>query len=143
MDAERIKRLRACYESLAPRADQLVERFYQNLFAAHPEVRPMFPEDMSQQSRHFLAAFSMSIEHLDNPEVFRGPLQRMGVRHQGYGVRREHYPWVCDAVVAAIQEIGGGAITPEIRDDWREALGLIADVMMDGLEDEEDPFAKT
>jgi len=144
MKAEQIERLRTCFEELSSRSGELIERFYSHLFQDHPELRKLFPEDTGQQTRHFLGAFTLSIENLDRPELFRQTLIRMGQRHTTYGVEVEHYPLVREALIAAVRDVGGEAITPEIADAWREGIDAISQIMIEGAAQssrvDEDPF---
>src|SRR5204863_1416266 len=59
IDARRTEDHRLLQESLglvAPVAPQLVAAFYDHLFAAYPQVRPMFPVDMQVQHDRLLKA---------------------------------------------------------------------------------------
>src|SRR5690349_356164 len=47
VDEELARALEGSFAALAPRGAELVTRFYEKLFAAHPALRGMFPADMS------------------------------------------------------------------------------------------------
>ena len=64
MDNAVIERLEASFNLLAPRGEELVERFYANLFAKNPAVRPMFPSDMAEQKKKLLASIVLVIQNL-------------------------------------------------------------------------------
>ena len=49
MDEQFIRRIEDSFNLLAPRGEELVDRFYANLFARNPELRPLFPPDMKNQ----------------------------------------------------------------------------------------------
>src|SRR5262249_3985292 len=65
--------VKASYARVAVAADRLVARFYERLFAAEPEFRPMFPTDLREQRLKFASALQLTIENLQKPDVL-GPL---------------------------------------------------------------------
>jgi hemoglobin-like flavoprotein len=132
MDERQIEQIQECFKIVEPRADELMELFYARLFMDHPDARELFSGDLEMQKRHFLAAFSLSVEHLHRPEALRVPLQRMGTRHSDYGVSAEMYPWVRDAILWAIREIAGDRLTADTEAAWGSALDEISRVMMEG-----------
>lgn len=134
MDAARRHRIRTSFEALAPRADELVGRFYDALFAEHPEVRPIFPEEMTGQRRHLLTALALIVRHLDDLDSLRTPLMKLGARHAAYGAQRPHYPVVRDTLLRVMAEIAGPRWTDQLHDDWTIAINAIAETMIGGAE---------
>ena len=132
MDAARRQRIRDSFNALAPQGETLVTNFYERLFGEHPEVRPMFPDDMSAQSQHLLTALALIVKSVDNFAALEQPLKKMGARHVNYGVRQEHYPVVGSTLLAVMADLAGPIWTPELRDDWAAAINAIVTVMLDG-----------
>lgn len=132
MDTHAVTRLRESYNVIAPRAQELVDTFYNNLFAAAPAVRPLFPSDMRAQKGHLLAAIGLVVKHADNLNALAEPLQQMGARHVKYGAKPEHYPVVRDTMVASIAQITGKPWTPQLAADWTAALNAVAGYMLKG-----------
>ena len=60
MDEAFIKRLESSFHLLAPRGQELTDRFYANLFAKTPGLRSMFPDQMDEQKRKLLASLVTS-----------------------------------------------------------------------------------
>lgn len=109
----------------------LVARFYAVLFERNPELRPLFPEDMTEQHRRFVTeieAFARAMPQLREVET-RAAL--LGGRHARYGVRSAHYPLVRDALLDALAEQLGAAFTAEHRASWARAYNLMAEIMME------------
>ena len=81
-----VELLEQSFERIKPRAEEFVASFYENLFAAHPEVKPMFAEtNMAKQRKHLLAALVLVVENLRKPEVLGDALKSLGAKHVGYG----------------------------------------------------------
>jgi hemoglobin-like flavoprotein len=127
--------LKASLDVVAPRADALIASFYDRLFAAHPEVRPMFPAVMDTQHERLLKAVIALVTHYENPDALLPALAHMGARHDGYGVRLEHYAAVGESLLATLREFAGDAWTPEIETAWTNAYTFAAGAMVKGATD--------
>ena len=125
-------RIRASFQLIAPKAAEVIDSFYANLFAAAPAVRSMFPEDMEQQKAHLLAAVGLVVKHADNLDALREPLLAMGQRHLGYGAHPTHYAAVREVLLATLRQYAGPAWTTQLEDDWRGAINAVAKVMIEG-----------
>jgi methyl-accepting chemotaxis protein len=129
--------LKVSLDVVAPRADQLIASFYDRLFAAHPEVRPMFPAIMDTQHERLLKAVIALVTHYENPDALLPALTAMGARHAGYGVQLEHYGAVAEALLATLREYAGDAWTPEIEAAWTNAYTFAAGAMVQGASEAE------
>ncbi|NOT00997.1 MAG: flavohemoprotein [Phycisphaerales bacterium] len=132
MDERTIERLISSFNLLAPRGQELVDRFYAHLFSEHPEVRAMFPRDMKDQKQKLLGSLVLVVKNLRQAEQLRQPLMDMGQRHAGYGTQAEHYPVVRDTLVGVMAEMAGDAWTDQLDRDWRQAVDFVASVMIEG-----------
>lgn len=134
VDETVIRRLEASMAVLSPpaKADAFARTFYEKLFALHPALRSMFKNDMAMQRKKLFDALAFVISHLRQPEAVRQHLVEMGKRHVGYGAKPEHYPIVCRVMVEAMAETGGTEWNATLTNEWSQALGLVAEVMMDG-----------
>jgi nitric oxide dioxygenase len=103
--------------------------FYERLFAAAPELRPMFNNDMDAQSHKFIEMLAIIIGLLNDPTALSQTLTQLAHRHRGYGVRDEHFDLVRDALLRTLAKILGETFTPELRNAWRDLYGLVASAM--------------
>lgn len=132
MDLARIQRIRSSFDLVAPRAGDLMDTFYNLLFSRHPQVRAMFPQDMSKQKQHLAAAVGLVVKHADNLAAIEPALLEMGARHVSYGAKPEHYPIVATTMLDALAKVAGPVWTDQLKGDWGWALGAVAEVMMRG-----------
>lgn len=132
MDNATIQRLEDSFQLLAPRAEELVDRFYTKLFADNPGVREMFPPDMSEQKKKLLASLVLVIENLRKTEKLAEPLRKLGGRHIAFGTQPEHYPIVRDTLVGVMSEMAGEHWTDQLTADWSGALDFVSSVMLEG-----------
>jgi hemoglobin-like flavoprotein len=131
IDRALIGRLQASFARAAAHGDALADRFYARLFGGHPELRSMFPADMTEQKEKLFATLAEVVAHLYDPVVSVRALDELGRAHATYGARPEHYPIVCDALARALAEVSGAAWSDELERDWRGALELLSTIMID------------
>lgn len=130
-DESLIKRLQESFRPLLDSQPSLAERFYAQLFAAHPQLRSMFPRDMENQKRKLLEMLNLIIENLRAPQTVLPALKKLGVSHVGYGARPEHYPIVARTLIGAIAELSGPRWTADVEADWSSALKLVTQIMVE------------
>lgn len=134
MTATRTERIRASFDLVAPRSAKLMDTFYGLLFERYPQVRPLFPADMSGQKQHLTAAVALVVKHADNLAALEPALMEMGERHVRYGAKAEYYPLVGATMLDALAKIAGPAWTDELREDWAWALNSVTAAMIKGAE---------
>lgn len=127
-----IQRLENSFKLLAPQGEELVDRFYANLFARHPGVRPMFPANMKDQKSKLLASLVLVIKNLRNPEVLGEAVLGLGGKHEGYGAKPEHYIAVRDTLLDVMEQMAGDTWSQTLTNDWKGALDFIAETMLEG-----------
>jgi methyl-accepting chemotaxis protein len=125
--------LEASFDLVAPRGDELVDRFYARLFATAPAVRPLFANtDLKRQKAMLLSALVLVRKSLRNFDAIVPTLRQLGARHVGYGAQPAHYPVVGSVLIASMAEIAGAAWRPEYERAWASAFDAIAGAMLDG-----------
>jgi hemoglobin-like flavoprotein/hemerythrin-like domain-containing protein len=135
VDSGTVALLAASFRAVQARGQDFADGFYARLFAAHPQVRAMFPADMTAQKAKLLDTLTAVMAHLQDPQGNVKRLQELGVRHVAYGARPEHFALVIDAMLGAMQDVAGKEWNKAVHEQWRRALSLIAEVMIKaGLE---------
>jgi hemoglobin-like flavoprotein len=131
MTPDAIEALKVSYEQVTATQRQLASRFYQELFSAAPNLRHLFPQDLTELQGHFEAALALVIRNLDEMDALRGPLRDLGAQHVHWGARPEDYVTARDALVTAI-----GALSPgwnaALEQQWRTAVSAIIVPMLEG-----------
>lgn len=130
LTAAEIDLVRSSFAKVVPIADAAASLFYDRLFEQNPDVRSMFTGDMSRQGRLLMQMLATAVNSLDKAQALMPALEAMAVRHQGYGVRTEHYDAVGSALLWTLRQGLGEAYTPEVDAAWMKTYALIADVMI-------------
>ena len=129
-----IEHLETSFDLVAPRGDELIEDFYQRLFAAAPAVRPLFPDDMTRQRAMLLSALVLLRKSLRDLDRIVPTLRSLGARHVAYGAKPEHYPLVGQVLIQSMAAIAGDAWLPAYEQAWGAAFMIVAGVMIEGAE---------
>ncbi|MFJ9592994.1 globin domain-containing protein [Streptomyces virginiae] len=128
--------VRATLPAVGAAIGDITELFYAKLFEAHPELlRDLFNRGnqsaglQKQALAGSIAAFATHlVERPDTrPDVMLG---RIAHKHASLGVTREQYSVVHRHLFAAIAEILGEAVTPEVARAWDEVYWLMANALV-------------
>ena len=114
--------------------EQAATSFYRRLFELDPSLRPMFPDDLAEQKKKVIGAFSMMVDSLDKLDDILPVVRALGQRHGGYGVTPAHYATMGAALLWTLQQILGAGWTPKLATTWSEAYRLIAGTMIAAAE---------
>src|SRR5262245_28343745 len=103
-----VQLLRSSFDLALGRQPDLTHVFYEELFARHPDARPLFGRaDMAAQEQMLAEALVAVMEHLEDGPWLRSTLATLGAKHAGYGVTPDMYPWVGEALIATLAEVSG------------------------------------
>lgn len=112
---------------------EITPLFYEKMFAAHPElIRDLFNRGNQAQGDQPLAlagsiAAYATMLTSDNAHPTDQLLARIAHKHASLGVRKEQYPIVHEHLFAAIAQVLGSAVTPEVAAAWDELYWHMAD----------------
>lgn len=130
-----VELLETSFEKVKPHANEFVESFYGNLFTDYPAAKPLFAHtNMAKQGNMLLQSLVFVVENLRNPGELTGALKGLGARHVKYGALPEHYPLVGNSLLKTFEQYLGKDWTPETKEAWVGAYGVITEVMLEGAD---------
>ncbi len=130
-----VELLERSFAALAPDADTLAARFYEELFERYPDVVPMFEgTDVPEQQKKLVAALTLVVNSLRKPEQLNQALVTLGKRHQEYGAEAAHYQAVADTLIDVMRELAGDLWSDDIEGAWTRALTSIAETMLNAYD---------
>jgi hemoglobin-like flavoprotein len=122
--------LRRTFELALERNPNLTASFYDLLFERYPQVKPLFSRNARRKQEEMLAQALVAVmDHLEDAPWLTQTLRGLGEKHKEYGVTREMYDWVGDALLTTLSEAVGPEWTPAVRAAWVEAYGAIVSLM--------------
>ena len=128
--------VRATLPVVGQHIGEIAKRFYEHLFAAHPElldglfnrgnqVGGAQQQALAGSVASFASALVNNPDHL--PEHL---LSRVAHKHASLGIRPDQYQIVHDDLMWAIGDVLGDAVTPEVAAAWDEVYWLMADALI-------------
>lgn len=132
MNQNQVALVQSSFEHVRPIAETAAEIFYSQLFTMDPALRPMFKGDMATQGRMLMSVLNSAVAGLSDLDALAPVLRNLGARHVNYGVQDEHYVTVGAALLTTLSAGLGDKFTPDVREAWTAAYGLLADVMQFG-----------
>ena len=128
--------IRSTWAAVEPIQDAASDLFYARLFELDPRLAELFAEtDMRRQGRMLMQTLAIVVKSLDDLAVVVPAVEMLGRRHVGYGVQAEDYATVGEALLWTLEQGLGEAFTPEARDAWAGAYGVVSTVMIAAAED--------
>ena len=119
----------------------IANTFYSKMFAAHPElISDLFNrgnQKQQAQQKALAASVVKFASHLvddsaPDPVIM---LNRIAHKHVSLGVTEAQYQIVYENLMAAIAEVLGEAVTPEVAEAWSAVYWLMADVLIKAEKD--------
>jgi len=118
---------------VAPIQDEAARLFYDRLFEIDPSTRPLFAStDMAEQGKKLMQMINVVVASLERLDAIRFAVKDLGRRHEGYGVREEHYESVGAALLWTLGQGLGEEFTLEVEEAWAETYGTLTAIMKDG-----------
>ncbi len=124
----KVELLAESFDLVRSQKEAFAKTFYSHLFLTYPQTAHLFQEvDMKQQEASLVAALAMVISLLKKADhdQFVSVVQNLGKRHDGYGVKREHYGMVGNVLLSTLADFLGDRWTADLNDAWAEAYQAI------------------
>lgn len=132
LSARTIALVKSTVPALAEHGTAISHAMYARLFE-DDHIRALFNHANQGESGaqvHALAAAILAYaRNIENPAVLTPVIERIAYKHVGYHILPEHYPFVANALLAAIAEVLGDTATDEILTAWGEAYWFLADAL--------------
>ena len=130
MTPEQIKLVQDSFAKVAPISEKAAELFYGRLFETAPQVRAMFPDDMTEQRKKLMATLAIVVNGLNNLDTILPAASALAKRHVSYGAEAAHYPVVGQALLWTLEQGLGPSWTPEVAAAWTSAYTTLSEFMI-------------
>ena len=129
MNAAQQDLVRTSFAKLAVMPEVAGALFYERLFAANPDFRLLFKNDMRVQGLKLMTTLAMVVYNLPEPGKVSPAIRDLAVRHVGYGVRLADYDTLAEALLWTLEQALGKAFTPAVRQAWTVCYDELAGEM--------------
>lgn len=135
MQDNAVELVQSTFAKVAPIADQAATMFYARLFEIAPEVRSLFKADLTEQGAKLMQMIGTAVASLTNLDALVPVAQDLAKRHIDYGVTKEHYAVVGEALIWTLEQGLGDAFTADVKQAWVDVYGLLSSVMIEAAYD--------
>jgi hemoglobin-like flavoprotein len=132
MTPEQITLVQSSFQRLGPQLPAMATRFYQELFARDPGLRPLFTIPIPEQEVKFAAQLTEIVRAMPRLDELLVHTRALGARHVAYGVRAADYQTLGNALLAALEAVLGDSFDAPTREAWALAYNLVAETMLEG-----------
>jgi len=133
LSPETIALIKATVPALEAHGLEITRRMYERLFR-NAEIRDLFNQSHHGESGSQPKALAQAVlayaRNIDNLGALSGAVERIAQKHVALNILPEHYPYVADALLAAIGDVLGDAATAEICAAWGEAYWFLAELLI-------------
>jgi hemoglobin-like flavoprotein len=130
MTPEQIKLVQASFSKVAPISDKAAVLFYDRLFEIAPQVKALFPADMTEQRRKLMSTLAIVVSGLSDLPSILPAASSLATRHVAYGAKPEHYPVVGAALLWTLEKGLGKDWTAEVAEAWTTAYNTLSSFMI-------------
>lgn len=136
MTPDQLDIVRQSAAQLEAQPRRFADTFYNRLFEVAPQVRELFPDDLTVQKAKLVDEVTFLAAAAGDLPAFVARASDLGARHHGYGVHVADYDSVETALLAAVAEVLGVDADHEAIVAWRKLYRLIAETMIAGATEE-------
>jgi nitric oxide dioxygenase len=127
---DQIKLVQDSFAKVAPISEAAAVLFYDRLFEIAPQVKAMFPADMTEQRKKLMATLALVVNGLSNLPSVLPAASALAKRHVNYGAKPAHFPVVGAALLWTLEKGLGDAWTPEVAEAWTAAYATLSGYMI-------------
>jgi len=121
--------VRTTFAKLAVMPEVSGALFYERLFTANPDFRPLFKNDMRIQGIKLMTMLAMVVYNLPEPGRVLPAIRDLAVRHVGYGVKLADYQALREALLWTLEQALGEDFTPAAQEAWTVCYDELAGEM--------------
>ncbi|MDR3466181.1 MAG: globin family protein [Xanthobacteraceae bacterium] len=130
MTPQQVSIVQDSFAKVAPIADQAAVLFYDRLFTIAPQVKAMFPADMTEQRKKLMATLAYVVGGLGNLPTVLPAASALAKKHVAYGVEASHYPAVGAALLWTLEQGLGAGWTKDVAEAWTAAYTTLSNFMI-------------
>ncbi len=105
--------------------------FYGRLFLQYPGLRSLFKGSMEAQYQKFVDTLTLIVSRIDRPDTIMPEIDGLAERHEGYGVKPEHYAPVGEALIWTLKSGLGTDWNADVEAAWLACYTALTQAMLE------------
>lgn len=134
MTPKQISLVQQSWAKVLPIAPQAAEIFYNTLFEMDPSLKKLFKSDITEQGKKLMQMLDSAVKLLNDLDKLIPVVQKLGAKHQTYGVQNEHYDTVGAALLKTLETGLGKEFTAPVKKAWIAVYTTLATTMIEATE---------
>ncbi|MFC0337523.1 nitric oxide dioxygenase [Kushneria avicenniae] len=137
LNEKQLEIINATAPVVAEHAETIASTFYPLMFERYPHVRSMFNmrhQQTGEQPRALARSVVAYALNRHDPEALERLMRPIVNKHVAINLQPDQYSIVSECLMAAIGEVLGDAVTPEIADAWSGLYWEFAERLIDAEE---------
>jgi len=131
MTPKQITLVQESWQKVLPIASKVTENFYKTLFKIDPDLQILFKSDMKEQGNKLITMLDTAVKLLNSPDKLIPAVQKLGIRHNDYGVNNSHYSTFGKALTQTLEESLGADFSTPVKRAWSAIYKVLATTMKD------------
>ena len=136
MTEKQVQLVQQSWLHVEPVAQQAGMIFYEKLFAAAPQLRPMFKGNLDEQAHKLVTMLGYVVNRLSRINEVIAEVKKLGERHEQYGAKPEHYELVGQTLISTLKAGLADKWNDELQEAWITAFGVLKAAMLPQQEGE-------
>ena len=121
------KIIKKSFKEIAPKGEQIVSRFVDKLFETDPQVRGLFPENVTEQSQQIIDVVKLIAHNAVKLNTIEDQLVEIGRRFISYGLTTAQLDIVRNTIVSTFAEVVGESWNSQIADAWTSVFSAVVE----------------
>jgi nitric oxide dioxygenase len=110
--------------------------FYDKLFEIDPSLRTLFKGDIKSQSQKLISLITFAVHKLNSLDEILSDVKALGMRHNKYHVKEEHYTTVAEALLWTLEKGLGSQWNNELKEAWVTLYMVLSKTMIEAAKEE-------
>jgi hemoglobin-like flavoprotein len=109
------------FETIKPHLFEVADLLYDKLFELEPNMRHVFPGDITEQKVKLSEMIVFMVENIDRHFEVESKLSELGKFHRVRGITDENFVAFRDALLFALRKVMRTEFTPQVEEAWKSA----------------------
>ncbi len=123
-----------CFELIKPILDQIITKFYDNLFLDFPQIKPIILKyNIDKQKKVLLNSLITIFDNLENKTALTQFLIELNLQLAKFPISNEYFDWAAQTFLKTLAQFLGRAWTNDLSSEMGYVFHFILDTLKQGV----------
>jgi len=125
--------VRECFELIKPILDQIINKFYENLFLDFPQTKTIISKyNLEKQKKVLLNSLITIFDNLENKTSLTQFIIELNLQLSKFPISNEYFDWAAQTFLKTLSQFLGRAWTNELSTEMGQVFHFILDTLKQG-----------